>query len=172
MSDEFTLDTRDGQIDDSVFIADGAKVIGDVTIGPDSTIWYGVVVRGDTEPIRIGAATNIQDGCILHGDPGLPCIVGDRCTVGHAAIVHGAVVEDDVLIGMRATILNGARVGSGSVIAAGAIVTENTVVPPGSLVMGIPGKVRGECNETHRRMIADGTKHYVAAGRAYRERFG
>lgn len=158
------------KIADSAFVAPNATVVGDVAIGEGSSIWYGAVIRGDTEPVTIGSETSIQDTCVLHADPGTPCQIGDRVTVGHAAIVHGAVVESDVLIGMRAVILNGARIGTGSVIAAGAIVKENEVIPPSSLVMGIPAKVRGEVNDAHRQMIAEGAKHYVEAGQAYKQK--
>jgi carbonic anhydrase/acetyltransferase-like protein (isoleucine patch superfamily) len=125
----------------SVFIADGAIVVGDVTIGEDSSVWFNAVLRGDTDPIRIGRRTNIQDGCILHADPGFPCSIGDGVTVGHGAIVHGATVESDCLIGMRSVLMNGVTVGAGSIIGTGAVVTESTQVPPRSLVLGLPAKI-------------------------------
>ena len=125
----------------SVFIAAGAIVIGDVTIGEDSSVWYNAVLRGDTDPIRIGRRTNIQDGCILHADPGFPCTIGNDVTVGHAAIVHGATVENEVLIGMRSVVMNGARIGSGSIVGTGSVVTEGMQIPPGSLALGMPAKV-------------------------------
>ena len=120
-------------------------------------------VRGDTEAIRIGSSTNIQDACVLHADPGLPCVIGDRVTVGHAAIVHGAVVEQDVMIGMRAVILNGARIGTGSIIGAGAVVAEGTTIEPNSLVFGLPGKRVRATTEEQRTWIARAAEHYVAA---------
>src|SRR6188768_2160287 len=113
------------QIDPSAFIAPGAVVLGNVWLGAQSSIWYNAVVRGDTEAIRIGNETNVQDLCCLHADPGFPCTLGDRVTVGHGAIVHGATVEDDVLIGMKAVVMNGAKIGRGSIVAVGAIVLED-----------------------------------------------
>lgn len=147
-------------IGDAAFIAPGAVVIGQVTLGSGSSIWYGCVVRADLERIEIGADVNVQDGSILHADPDLPVILGDRVSLGHGAIVHGAVVEADSLIGMRATVLNGARIGTGSVVAAGAVVPPGMVVPPGSLVVGVPGRVRKETGETEREMIAGTTRQY------------
>ncbi len=143
------------------FIAPGAVVIGRVTMGRGSSIWYGCVVRADLERIELGEDVNVQDGSILHSDPGLPVILGDRVSLGHGAIVHGAVVEDDVLIGMRATVLNGAHIGAGSVVAAGAVVRPGMEVPPNSLVVGIPAKVRKETGDAERGMIAATTEEYV-----------
>lgn len=160
---------RPDQISRSVFIADNATVLGDVTIGSESTVLFGAVIRGDTESIRIGEQTNVQDQCVLHADPGVPCTIGDRVTIGHGAIVHGATVEDDVLIGMRAVILNGAVVGAGSIIAAGSVVTAGMTVPPGSVVTGMPATVRGPVSDRHQEMIRHAADHYVRAGKAYRE---
>jgi carbonic anhydrase/acetyltransferase-like protein (isoleucine patch superfamily) len=151
----------------TAFVAPGAAIIGDVSIGEMASVWFGAVLRGDVEPIIIGEQSNVQDGCILHTDPGAPSILGKRVTMGHGAIVHGATVEDDVLIGMRATILNGARIGRGSLIAAGALVAPGTIVPPGSLVMGIPGKVVRAVGEAEEKMIRDSAEHYVEYSRAY-----
>src|SRR5580704_11848647 len=125
-------------IDPTAFIAQGAIVLGDVVIGGGSSVWYNSVLRGDTDRITIGAETNIQDLSMIHADPGVQCVVGNRVTVGHRVILHGCLVEDDCLIGMGAVLLNGARIGSGSVIGAGALVLENTDVPAGSLVLGFP----------------------------------
>ena len=166
---DFQIEFRPEQVAPSAFLANGATVLGDVTIGEASSIWFGAVVRGDTEQIQIGSRTNIQDQCVLHADPGFPCRVGDRVTVGHGAIVHGATVEDEVLIGMRAVILNGATIGRGSLIAAGAIVTGGMTVPPGSIVTGTPAVVRGPVQEKHARLIAHAADHYVAAAKAYRK---
>lgn len=165
---QFSLDDRPHQIQPSAFIAPDVVIIGDVKLGSNSSVWYGAVIRGDVAPISIGENTNIQDTCVLHADPGAACTIGDRVTVGHGAIVHGATVEDDVLIGMRAVVMNHAVIGSGSVIAAGAIVTEKTIIPPGSLVVGTPAKVRGPAAKTHAEMIDRGWRRYVDAGQAYR----
>ena len=137
-------------LDPTVFVAEGARLIGDVTIGAESSVWFNAVLRGDREAIRIGRQTNVQDLCMLHADPGIPCTLGDRVSVGHAAIVHGATVEDDVLIGMRAVVMNRARIGAGSIIGVGAVVTEDTEIPPGSVVIGVPGKVKGEAEPRDR----------------------
>ncbi|MBA2512002.1 MAG: gamma carbonic anhydrase family protein, partial [Rubrobacteraceae bacterium] len=124
------------QLAPSTWVAPGAYVVGDVRLGEDSSVWYGAVLRGDTEPIRIGARTNIQDGCVLHADPGFPATIGEGCVVGHNAVVHGCEVGDGCLIGIRATILNGAKIGEGSIVAAGAVVPENREFPPRSLIVG------------------------------------
>ena len=156
-------------VDPTAWLAPTAVVLGDVTIGAESTVWYHAVIRGDTDAIRIGRQTNVQDGCVLHADPGVPCTLGDRVTVGHAAIVHGATVGDDCLIGMKAVVMNGARIGRGSLVAVGAIVTEGTDVPPGSLVMGQPAKVKRQVTEQDLARIRHAAEHYVQAGRVYRE---
>jgi carbonic anhydrase/acetyltransferase-like protein (isoleucine patch superfamily) len=155
------------KIDVSAFIAPGAVVLGDVTIGAESSVWFGSVIRGDCERIVIGCQSNVQDLSIIHADPSLPCLIGDRVTLGHAAIVHGAIVEDDAMIGIRATVLNGARIGSGSIIAAGAVVPEGMIIPPNSLVMGVPAKIRGESSDEHRQRIRYAAEHYVAAAREF-----
>ena len=160
---------RPEQIDASAYIAPGAVVLGDVTVGAEASVWFGAVIRGDTERIVIGRQTNVQDLCVIHADAGLPCIIGQRVTLGHAAIVHGATVDDDVMIGIRATVLNGARIGAGSIIAAGAVVTEGMIVPPNSLVMGVPAKIRGETTAAHRERIRHAAEHYVAAAKEYRK---
>jgi carbonic anhydrase/acetyltransferase-like protein (isoleucine patch superfamily) len=155
-------------VDPSAFIAPGAVVLGDVTIGKESSVWYGAVIRGDCEAIKIGEQTNVQDGCILHADPGFPCTLGNRVTLGHAAIVHGASVEDDVLIGMKAVVMNGAKIGRGSIVAVGAIVTEGTEIPPGSVAMGQPAKVKRPAEERDRAYIQMAAEHYVASGKAFK----
>lgn len=160
---------RPEQCDPTAFIAPGAAVLGDVTIGANSSVWYSAVIRGDSEKIVIGSATNIQDGCILHADPGYPCTLGDRVTLGHGAIVHGATIEDDVMIGMRAVVMNGARIGRGSIVAVGAIVLEEMHVPPGSVVMGMPAVVKRQASEKDSARIRHAAEHYVeAAARAMR----
>ena len=153
----------------SAWIAPGAHVIGAVNLGEESSVWYGAVLRGDTEPIHIGARTNVQDGCILHADPGYPAIVGDDCVVGHNAIVHGCQVGNGCLIGMGATILNGAKVGEGSIVAAGALVPENKEFPPHSLIVGIPAKAAREVTEEQTRSIARGVREYVERAASHRE---
>jgi carbonic anhydrase/acetyltransferase-like protein (isoleucine patch superfamily) len=129
-------------VEPSAYIDSSAQVIGDVRIGPESSVWMNVVIRGDVNVIRIGARTNIQDLTMVHVMREThPTFIGDEVTVGHSAVVHGATIEDRCLIGMGAILLNGSRIGTGSIVAAGALVPEGMVVPPGSMVMGLPGKV-------------------------------
>ncbi len=155
------LDGERPEISPEAFIAPASVVVGRVRVGARSSVWYGSVLRGDDAEIVVGEYSNIQDLSLLHADPGFPAVVGDRVTVGHRAIVHGATVEDDVLVGMGAILLNGAVIGSGSVVAAGAVVTPGTEVPPGSLVAGIPGKVVREVRDGDRAMIQHGSESYV-----------
>ena len=150
------------------FIARGAVVLGDVRLGPDSGVWYNAVIRADAERVEVGEGSNIQDLSMLHADPGFPCVVGPRVTVGHRAILHGCTVEDECLIGMGSVLLNGVRVGRGSVIGAGAVVTEGTVVPPGSLVVGVPGRVIREVDAATLDRIERTWRHYVALSRRHR----
>ena len=159
---------RNELVDPSAFIAPGAVVLGDVTIGAESSVWFNAVIRGDTDAIRIGRQTNIQDLCVLHADAGFPCIIGDRVTVGHSAIVHGAIVEDDVMIGMRAVVMNGAKIGAGSLVAVGAIVLEGMEVPPGSVVMGAPARIKRQLEPRDQERIRHAAEHYVQAAKAYR----
>ena len=126
----------------AAFVAKNATVRGRVTAGPGSSIYFGAVIRSESEETIIGPDTNIQDNCVLHADPGFPTKVGRDCTVGHAAILHGCTIGDNTLVGMGAIILNGAVVGRDCIIAAGALVTQGAVIPDGSMVMGAPGKVR------------------------------
>ena len=129
------------RIDPEAFVAPTAVVVGAVTLGPQSSVWYGAVLRADAEVIEIGAGSNVQDGSTLHSDPGFPLVVGTGVTVGHRVVLHGARVDDDVLVGMGSIVMNGAHIGSGSIVAAGAVVTPGTQVPPGSVVAGVPAKV-------------------------------
>lgn len=154
----------------TAWVAPTATVVGDVRLGEQSSVWFGAVLRGDCDSISVGARTNVQDLACLHADPGLPCRIGDDVTIGHAAIVHGATVEDEVLIGIRATVLNGAHIGRGSLIGAAALVTEGCVIPPGSLVLGVPGKVVRQLNDQELERIRRGTAHYVAAAAEYARR--
>jgi carbonic anhydrase/acetyltransferase-like protein (isoleucine patch superfamily) len=151
----------------SVYLARGAIVLGDVTIGEESSVWFNAVVRGDTESIRIGRRTNVQDGAILHADPGFPCVIADDVTIGHGAIVHGATVGNRVLIGMRAVVMNGAEVGDESVIGVGAVVIEGTKIPPRSVVLGLPGQVVREISPDDAARIRHAAEHYVAAARQF-----
>jgi carbonic anhydrase/acetyltransferase-like protein (isoleucine patch superfamily) len=140
----------------SAWLAPGATLIGDVRLHADASIWYSAVLRADGDRIDIGSGSNVQDGCVVHADPGLPVVVGADVSVGHRAILHGCLVEDNVLIGMGAIVMDGARIGTGSLVAAGALVPEGVQIPPKSLVAGIPGKVRREItDDEHERILAN-----------------
>jgi len=156
-------------IADDCFIAGNATLRGEISVGSQSCVLFGAVIRGDCVSVQIGSQSNIQDLCCLHGDPGFPCVIGDRVTVGHGAMIHGATVENDCLIGIRAVVLNGAVIGTGSIIAAGALVPEGKVIPPNSLVMGVPGKVVRETNTVDAEMIRRGWQHYIETSRLYKE---
>lgn len=142
--------------------------MGDVTLGPRASVWYGAVVRGDMDRIVVGEATNLQDGAIVHVDEGRPTVIGARVGVGHRVILHGCTVEDECLIGMGSVLLNGVVIGGGSVVAAGAVVLEGMVVPPGSLVMGVPARVARPVGEALRARIRDTWQHYVAQAERHR----
>ena len=152
----------------TAYVDPSAQVIGDVILGDQSSIWMNAVVRGDVHSIRIGTGSNIQDCAVLHGMRDLyPVIIGHGCTIGHNATVHGCVLEDDVLIGMGAIILNGAKIGGGSIIAAGALVPEGTVIPPRSLVAGLPGKVRRPTTDEDLTLIRHYASNYLDYTKTY-----
>jgi len=159
-------------VHESAFVAPTASIIGNATLAEDSSAFYGVSVRADTAAISVGAGSNLQDNVVLHADPGFPCTVGERVSVGHAAVVHGCTVEDDCLVGMGATILNGAVIGAGSLVAAGAVVLEGTVVPPRSLVAGVPGKVRRELTAEEYDGVRANASRYIELAKAHRELHG
>ncbi|HEY7357776.1 MAG TPA: gamma carbonic anhydrase family protein [Ktedonobacterales bacterium] len=143
-----------------VFLAEGAMVIGDVTIGKGSSIWYNTVLRGDTAPIRIGRQTNIQDNCTLHVDEGAPCVIGDECSIGHGAVVHGATLGDRVLIAMNAVVLSRAEIGSETMIGACALVGEGKQLAGGSLYVGIPAKLLRALSDAERADLPDRAARY------------
>jgi len=130
------------EVSAEAWVAPNATLVGKVTLAAEASVWFGAVLRGDGDRIEVGTGSNVQDGCVLHADPGFPLLVGSGVSIGHNAVVHGCVVEDDVLVGMGAVVMNGARVGRGSLVAAGTVVLQGTDVPAGSLVAGVPGKVR------------------------------
>jgi len=149
-------------VDATVYIDDSAQVIGDVVIGPESSVWMNVVIRGDVNRIRIGRRTNIQDLTMVHVmREAHPTLIGDEVTIGHSAVVHGATIEDRVLIGMAAVLLNGVHVGHDSIVAAGTLVAEGTRIPPRSLVMGRPAKVRRELTDAEVAEIRGYADNYV-----------
>ncbi|MFD4507110.1 gamma carbonic anhydrase family protein [Streptomyces sp. NPDC058457] len=159
---------REPKVEADVFVAPTASVIGDVTLRAGASVWYGAVVRGDVEKIVVGAQANVQDNVTLHADPGFPVTVGERVSIGHNAVVHGATVEDDCLIGMGATVLNGAVIGAGSLVAAQALVPQGMVVPPGSLVAGVPAKVRRELSQEEREGVTLNGTFYAELAKAHR----
>ena len=152
----------------TAFIHPAAFVCGDVTLGAGASVWPSAVVRADSAPITIGESSNVQDGVVLHVDPGLPCTIGARVAIGHRAIVHGAVVEDDCLIAMGAIVLNRVVIGSGSIIGAGAVCSEGMVVPPNSLVLGVPGRVVRPTDDALRGRIASAVAAYVTLAARHR----
>lgn len=144
------------------YVDPSAQVIGDVRLGEQASVWMNAVIRGDVNAIRIGARTNIQDCAVLHGMRDLyPVLIGEGCTIGHNATVHGCVLEDEVLIGIGAVVLNNARIGRGSIIAAGAVIPEHTIIAPDSLVTGVPGKVRRVLGEQDRALIRKYAQNYL-----------
>ncbi len=156
-------------IAEEVFIAGNATVLGSVQIGEDSSVWFGAVVRGDTEEVEIGCRSNVQDLAVLHADPGYPCRLGDDVTVGHSAVVHGATVASGALIGIRAVVLNGAKIGVGAIVGAGAVVPEGMEIPAGHLAVGVPAKVIRELTPEDSERLMRTAEHYVHAAQAYRK---
>lgn len=155
------------QVDDGVWLAPTSTLIGRVTLGAGSSVFFGAVLRGDAADIVVGQRSNLQDNVVVHADPGYPARVGDGVSVGHGAVLHGCTVGDDSLIGMNATVLNGAAIGANCLIAAGTVVLEGTVVPEGSLVAGVPGKVRRDLTEDEREGIRANARHYIELSRQY-----
>jgi carbonic anhydrase/acetyltransferase-like protein (isoleucine patch superfamily) len=152
---------RSPKIAGSAFIAESADVIGEVEVSMNASVWFQTVLRGDIEPIRIGAHTNIQDGSVLHTIMGSPVIVGDWVTVGHRVVLHGCMIESHCLIGMGAILLNNVRVGEGSIVAAGALVLENTIIPPRSLYVGVPARFQRQLTDADRVFIDAHAQHYL-----------
>lgn len=150
-----------------VFIAENASVIGDVHIADGASIWFHAVLRGDIEPISVGVDSNVQDGAVVHTDEGYPARIGDRVTIGHAAVIHGAIVENDALIGMSATLLSGSRIGEGAVVAAGALVPEGATIPPGVLAMGVPARVVRPLTDEEKERVVIGMRNYAERRDSY-----
>lgn len=155
------------QVDPTAYIAPSANIIGNVTIGEEASIWYQTVLRGDINKIVIGPRSNIQDGCVVHMEDNSPTLVGEYVTVGHKAILHACTIEDEVLIGMGAIILDGAEIGARSIIGAGAIVTKGKKIPPGSLVIGAPGRVVRSLDLEEQKSLRVGAEKYVKVSRQH-----
>ena len=147
--------------------APSATVIGKVEISEDVGIWFGCVLRGDNEPIRLGTGTNVQEDCVFHTDPGFPVTIGEGCTIGHKAMIHGCTIGSNSLIGMGATILNGAVIGDNCLIGAGALIPEGKQIPDNSLVMGMPGKVVREIDENGAAGLRNSALHYIANAKRF-----
>ncbi|RFU22932.1 gamma carbonic anhydrase family protein [Geodermatophilus marinus] len=163
MGDNYIAELHFGapKIDDEAFVAPTAVVVGAVTMEARSSIWYGAVARADEEVIVLGPDTNVQDGCTLHSDPGFPLLVGRGVTVGHRVVLHGARVDDDVLVGMGSVVMNGAHIGAGSIVAAGAVVPPGMSVPPRSVVAGVPAKVVREATDDDLAHIRGNAESYT-----------
>ena len=145
-----------------------AVVIGNVSLGDDVSVWPTAVIRGDVERIEIGARSNVQDGAVIHADPGVPTVIGANCVIGHRAIVHGSKIEDACLIGMGAIVLNHCHIGKGSIVGAGAVVTENSKIPPHSLVLGVPARVVKTLPLEAESRILDNAARYVVLKEKHR----
>lgn len=143
------------------FVAEDVSLIGDVNIGKNASIWYGVVLRGDVDAIQIGQNTSIQDNSVAHCATGIPTIIGDNCVVGHNAVIHSCTVEEGCLIGMGAVLLDGCHIGKGSIVAAGSVVSPGKVIPPNSMVMGVPGRVVRELTPQDTQSTALSVQHYL-----------
>lgn len=154
-------------VDPTAYIADNAVLVGRVRVDAGASVWFGAVMRGDTDDLVLGERSNLQDNAVVHTDPGSPAIIGSGVSIGHGAVVHGCRVDDDCLIGMNATVLNGAVIGRESLIAAGAVVLEGTVVPPRSLVAGVPAKVRRELTDDEVAGIRRNADNYAERAQVY-----
>lgn len=165
----YKLGERTPKKGNNVFVADNAKVIGDVILEDESSVWFGVTLRGDNDTITIGKQTNVQDGSVLHTDPGIKLTLGQGVTVGHQVMLHGCNVGDYSLIGIQAVVLNGAKIGKHCIIGANALVPENMVIPDGSLVVGSPAVIKRELNDMQKKMLEGSAAHYVHNAKRYLE---
>ena len=157
----YQLDDLVPEVDPSAFVADSAQVIGDVNLGADSSVWFGTVIRGDSDRIRVGAGSNIQDASVLHADRGFPLTIGERVTVGHQVMLHGCTIGDESLIGIGAVVLNGAKIGKNCLVGAGSLVTEGKEFPDGSMIMGTPAKVVRALSPEQIEGLRQSARHYV-----------
>lgn len=163
----YQLDDLIPEVDPSAFVASSAEVIGDVSLGADASIWFGTVIRGDTDRISVGAGSNIQDTCVLHADKGFPLTIGERVTVGHQVMLHGCTIGDESLIGIGAVVLNGARIGKHCLVGARSLVTEGKEFPDGSLILGSPAKVVRQLTPEQIAILQRSAEHYMANARRY-----
>ena len=156
-------------VDDNFWIAPNASVIGDVNLERDASIWFNAILRADNEPITIGEGSNVQDGAIIHTDPGYACNIGKKVTVGHMAMLHGCSIGDGSLIGIGSVVLNGAKIGRNCIIGSKALVTEGMEVPDGSMVLGIPGKIKKTLTEEEQSVVPLGAEHYIDNYKKYKQ---
>jgi carbonic anhydrase/acetyltransferase-like protein (isoleucine patch superfamily) len=163
----YALDGVAPQVDPSAWVADSAQVMGAVTLGADASVWFGTVVRGDTETITIGHGSNIQDGSVMHADVGRPIVVGNHVTVGHKVMLHGCTIGDESLIGIGAVVLNGAKIGRNCLVGAGALVTEGKEFPDGSMIIGSPAKAVRQLTPEQMEGVRWSARHYVANARRF-----
>lgn len=163
----YSINGKTPQLHSSVYLAPGVQLIGDIVLEEDTTVWFNAVLRGDNEQIKIGKGSNIQDGTVVHVDPGFPVTVGENVTIGHNVILHGCTIEDGAMVGMGATILNGAVIGKGSLVAAGAVVGEGKVIDTGVLVAGVPAKVIKTLSEENIKRMQKGAFSYIEKGKLY-----
>jgi carbonic anhydrase/acetyltransferase-like protein (isoleucine patch superfamily) len=164
----YELDGVAPSMADTAWVADSAQVIGNVVLGDQASVWFGTVVRGDTERISIGAGSNIQDTSVLHADIGKPLVIGERVTVGHQAVLHGCTVGDESLIGIGAIILNGAKIGKNCLVGAGSLVTEGKEFPDGSMIMGAPAKLVRQLTAEQMASLRDSAQHYIDNAQRFR----
>ena len=164
----YELDGVAPEIDESAWVADSAQVLGDVVLGEDASVWFGTVIRGDTENITIGEGTNIQDASVLHADMGKPLVVGCNVTVGHQVMLHGCTIGDGSLIGIGAVVLNGAKIGKGCLVGAGSLVTEGKEFPDGSMIIGSPAKVVRQLSPEQIEGLLQSAKNYVLNARRFK----
>lgn len=164
----YELDGVAPQIDETAWVADSAQVIGNVELAEDASVWFGAVIRGDTETIRIGRGSNVQDLSVLHADLGMPLTVGENVTVGHKVMLHGCTIGDESLIGIGAIVLNGAKIGRHCVVGAGSLVTEGKEFPDGSMIIGSPARVVRQLTSEQIEGLRRSARHYVENGRRYR----
>ena len=155
--------------DDNFWIAPNASVIGEVNLERDASIWFNAILRADNEPITIGEGSNVQDGAIIHTDPGYACNIGKKVTVGHMAMLHGCSIGDGSLIGIGSVVLNGAKIGKNCIIGSKALVTEGMEVPDGSMVLGIPGKIKKTLTEEEQSIVPLGADHYIDNYKKYKQ---
>ncbi len=164
----YTLDGIAPDLHPDTWVAPDANLIGKVTLAAGASVWFGATLRGDNEPITVGAGSNVQENCVLHTDMGYPLTIGENCTIGHKAMLHGCTIGDGTLIGMGATVLNGAKIGAGCLIGAGALITEGKVIPDGSLVMGAPGRIVRNLDADAKAKLLNSAKGYNTNMRRFR----